>query len=124
MTSEWLCRLGFGTSFLLVTAVTACAAPASVTPVTFHEGVAAGTGATAITLSADACQRQPYGLRISESAKQVRVALSASPSAGRAAPSCSDLVVVRLNWPIGDRTLVDANTERQVPLRHKGAGRS
>lgn len=124
MTSHPGCRLRRGAVLLfLLSAMTACATPASVRPVTFHEGVAAGTEATTITLAADGCQRQPYGSLISESADQVRVALSAVPPAGDAAPSCSDLVVVRLNRPIGDRALVDASTGRQVLLVHRVVGR-
>ena len=123
MSPDPLRPLRFGTApLLLAYAVTACAAPAPATPVTFHEGVADGAEAMTITLAADACQRQSYGARVSESTQQVRVALSAVPAASDAAPSCSDLVVVRLNRPIGHRALMDASTGQQRPLVSRRVG--
>ena len=123
MTPDLLRRLRFGTALLLLGYVlTACAAPAPATAVSFHEGLVATVDSTMITLSADACQRQPYDSRIVESAKEVRVTLTALPPAGDAAPACSDLVVARLSKPIGDRALVDASTGRQVHLIRSVAG--
>lgn len=118
MTTDPLRRLRFGTATLLLAyAVTACAPSPPASPVTLHEGVSDGVEATTITLAADACRRQAYDSRVSESAEQVRVALSAVPPGGGAAPSCSDLVVVGLKRPMGHRALVDASTGQQVPVR-------
>jgi len=123
VTPDPLRRLRFRTDLLLLAyGVTACAAPAPATPVTFHEGIVARADSTMITLAADACQRHPYGSRIVETAQQVRVALSAIPPAGDAAPGCSDQVVVPLSKPVGDRLLVDASTGRQVQLVQRGVG--
>lgn len=124
MTPDPLRLLRFGTAMLLLGhALTACAAaPAPATAVTFHQGLVSTVDSTTITLSADACQRQPYDSRVFESAKEVRVSLTAIPPAGDAAPACSDLVVVRLSEPIGGRALVDASTGRQAHLIQSGAG--
>ncbi|MGO4604596.1 hypothetical protein [Terrabacter sp. 2YAF2] len=111
-----------GTELLLLAYVlTACAARAPATAVPFHEGLVTTVDSTTITLSVDACQRQPHDSRVFESAKEVRVTLSAIPPPDDASPGCSDLVVVRLSKPMGDRVLVDASTGRQVHLIQSGA---
>lgn len=121
MTPDPLRRLRFGGALLpLAHALTACAGPAPATPVPFHEGLVAAAHSTTITLSADACQREPYDSRVFESAEEVRVILSAIPPAGDASPACSDLVVVRLSKPIGDRVLVDGSTGRRVHVIQSG----
>lgn len=92
----------------------------------FHQGVSAETQSTSVRLAADACRRQPYSATVSESAKEVRIALSAAAPAGNTAAACSDLVTVSLKHPIGSRALVDASTGRRVPVALKlvGTGRS
>ncbi|GGN05554.1 hypothetical protein GCM10009721_36380 [Terrabacter tumescens] len=112
------CWLGCTTATLFLGfALTACATEAPpATPLTFHQGVSAETESTTVRLAADACRRQPYGATVSESAEEVRIALSAAAPAGNTAASCSDLVRVSLKHPIGCRALVDASTGRRVPV--------
>src|SRR3954468_20189384 len=109
-------------TLFLVFALMACATEAPVTPVTFHQGVSAETESMSVRLAADACRRQPYRASVSESAEEVRVALSAAAPAGSTAASCSDLVTVSLKHPIGSRALVDASTGRRVPVAVKLVG--
>ena len=109
-------------TFFLVFALTACTQKAPLTPVTFHQGVLAKTESTSVKLVADACRLQPYSVGVSESAEEVRVALSAAAPAGNTAASCSDLVTVTLKHPIGTRALVDASTGRVVPVALKIVG--
>jgi hypothetical protein len=75
------------------------------TPVSFHDARVVRGDATLIRLSADSCKGQPYQVRISESAREVRIALAAATPEGPPFPACSDLVAVRLKKPLGSRRL-------------------
>jgi hypothetical protein len=90
---------------LLGTSVAGCGADAIMTPVSFHDARVVRGDATLIRLSADSCKSQPYQVRISESAREVRIALAAATPEGPPFPACSDLVAVRLKKPLGSRRL-------------------
>lgn len=105
---------GLCAALLSTVVAAACSAPVAVWPVGFHQAwVAAGDGVL-VRLAADACHSQPYQVRVSESAGEVRIALSAAASDGPPAAACSDVVTVRLKEPLGVRRLVDATTDREV----------
>ncbi|HEX8970043.1 hypothetical protein [Oryzihumus sp.] len=92
------------------------------TPVSFHRALVMPGDPAGLTVVADSCHSQPYGVRVAESASAVRIELAATVPDGQVAAACSDLVKVRLTRPLGTRRLIDASSGRQVPIGATPAG--
>lgn len=113
-------RRGVG-AVLMGAAVAGCAGGVN-TPVGFHRALVMSDDPAGLTVVADSCHSQPYEVRASESASEVRIELVASVSEGQVAAACSDLVEIRLKKPLGTRRLIDASSGRQVPIGSTPAG--
>jgi hypothetical protein len=105
-----------GAGLLLLASVVAGCQGAKTKPVSFYSATAVTGDPSGLKVAAEACQGQPYEVRTSESAKEVRVELIATAPSGESSAACADVVKVRLKQPLAARRLIDVTSGHEVPV--------
>lgn len=100
---------------LLVSVVAGCQ-DEQTKPVSFYSAKAVPGDPSGLKMAAEACQGQPYEVRTSESAMEVRVELIATAPSGESSAACADVVKVRLKQPLAARRLIDVTSGHEVPV--------